>query len=89
MDREAFKRQAKVVDMMLTMHSILASRYRRRALLSLLAISTVLVALTFIDPQVLIHLAINTETARIVIGVCSTLVFSCRLSFFWSIGKDG
>lgn len=78
MDREELKQQAKVVDMMLTMHSILADRYHRRAQIldiSLVAVSTILVALTFLDPRILIHLNIQPESARILIGLCSILVF--------------
>lgn len=72
------KKQAKVVDMMLTMHSILANRYHRRAQIleiSLLAVSTVIVALTFVDPQVLTYLKISQETSRVLIGICSIVVF--------------
>jgi hypothetical protein len=64
--------------MMLTMHSILANRYRRRSQfleLSMLAISTVLVALTFVDPQVLSYFNIQADTARVLLGICSILVF--------------
>jgi hypothetical protein len=78
MQRDDLKKQAKVVDMMLTMHSILANRYHRRGQvleLSLLAVSTVLVALTFIDPQVLTYFNVSQETSRILIGICSILVF--------------
>lgn len=76
--RQDFEQQAKVVDMMLTIHSILATRYYRKSQileLSMLAISTILVALTFVDPQILSFLNIHSDTARILIGVCSVLVF--------------
>jgi hypothetical protein len=78
MQLDDLKRQAKVVDMMLTMHSILASRYQIRAQaldLSLLAVSTVLLALIFIDPQVITYINLSQETSRILIGVCSIAVF--------------
>jgi hypothetical protein len=78
MQRDELKQQAKVVDMILTMHSILADRYHRRAQIleiSLLAFSTVLVALTFVDPQVLTYLKISQETSRVLIGTCSIVVF--------------
>jgi hypothetical protein len=78
MERGELTQQAKVVDMMLTMHSILADRYRRRAQILdilLVAVSTVLVALTFLDPQILIHFKTQPESARLLIGLCSILVF--------------
>ncbi len=62
---------------MLTMHSILASRYSRRAQLlelSMLAISTVLVALTFVDPKVLIYFNIENDIARIIIGISAIII---------------
>jgi hypothetical protein len=55
MQLDDLKRQAKVVDMMLTMHSVLTSRYQigvQASDLTLLAYSTVILALTFIDPLV-------------------------------------
>jgi hypothetical protein len=78
MQLDDLRRQAKVVDMMLTMHSMLASRYQLRAQvldISLLAVSTVLLALTFIDPQVIAYINLSQETSRILIGVCSILIF--------------
>jgi hypothetical protein len=60
------------------MHSILATRYHRKAQileLSTLAVSTVLVALAFVDPQILSLLNIQPGIARVLIGVCSILVF--------------
>ncbi|MBU4231253.1 MAG: hypothetical protein KJ822_14810 [Proteobacteria bacterium] len=78
MQKDELKRQAKVIDMMLTMHSILASRYSKLSKLlelSMLAISTILVALTFIDPRVLNYFNIETEIARIIIGASAIIVF--------------
>ncbi len=78
MEPEELKQQAQVVDMMLTMHSILANRYHRRAQvldILLVAVSTILVALTFLDPQILVHINTRPESARILIGLCSILVF--------------
>jgi len=77
MQRDDLKRQAGVVDMMLTMHSILASRYKTKAQtleISLIAISILLVASTFLDPQVLSFFSTSPEKARIFIGTCSILV---------------
>ena len=78
MEREELKRQARVVDMMLTMHSILAGRYHRRAQMleiSLMTVSIVLIAMTFVDPQVLTFFSISPEKARVLVGTCSILVF--------------
>jgi hypothetical protein len=78
MHRDEMKSQAKVVDMMLTMHSILASRYRRRAQIleiSLIAVSTILLSFTFVDPLVLPYFSLTPDTARILLGVCSILIF--------------
>lgn len=78
MRREDFQRQAKVVDMMLTMHSILGSRFNRRAQileLSMLTISIVLVASTFLDPIILSYFNINNEIARLLIGACTIFIF--------------
>jgi hypothetical protein len=78
MQKDELKRQANVVDMMLTMHSILASRFNRLSQLlelSMLAISTILVTITFVDPIVINYLNIKTENARIAIGTSAILVF--------------
>lgn len=78
MSKEELKQQSKVVDMMLTMHSILANQYLRKAQIleiSMLAISTVLVASTFIDSQTLLHFSLSKENAHIIFGLCSILVF--------------
>ena len=78
MNKLELQNQSKVVDMMLTMHSILASRYKFRAQLlelSILGISIVLVATTFLDPQIISFFNINTQSTRVLIGACSILVF--------------
>ncbi len=64
--------------MMLTMHSILAARYFRKSKileLSIFAVSILLVALAFVDPKILTFFNFQIETARILIGLCSILVF--------------
>jgi hypothetical protein len=76
--RDELKRQSKVVDLMLTMHSILAGEYQRKAQaleLTLLASSIVLVSLTFVDNTVLNYFSISTEAARVIIGICSIIIF--------------
>jgi hypothetical protein len=78
MNKLELQNQSKVVDMMLTMHSILASRYKFRAQvleLSILGISIVLVATIFLDPQIISFFHTNTKSTRVLIGVCSILVF--------------
>jgi hypothetical protein len=84
MQREDFQRQAKVVDMMLTMHSILGSRFSRRAKileLFLLTFSIILVASTFLDPKLLLYINIKTEIARLIIGACSIFIFLLSMVF--------
>lgn len=78
MERADLKKQANVVDMMLTSHSILARQYQYRAKaleILLTAASTVLVALTFADTAVLTFFGMSTNTGSIVLGACSILVF--------------
>jgi hypothetical protein len=78
MHRDEIKAQAKVVDMMLTMHSILANRYLKRSQIleiSMMAVSAVLLALTFADQQVLSYFSLSSATARILIGISSIVVF--------------
>lgn len=64
--------------MMLTGHSILARQYQFKAKaleILLAAASTVLVTLTFADAGVLAFFGMSAEAGRIVLGVCSILVF--------------
>lgn len=64
--------------MMVTGHSILARHYQFRAKaleILMAAASTVLVALTFADVGVLAFFGISADAGRIVLGVCSILVF--------------
>jgi len=68
--------------MMLTMHSILRDRYYKLALsvdiLSLFA-STILCATVLLDPEILKIFRIDRQVARIVIGLCSIIVFFLSL----------
>lgn len=79
---DELKRQYRVIDMMLTAHSTLRDRNERRALsvdLFLLGSSVLLSVTVFIDPEVLDSLNLGSQTVRIVIGVCSTLIFFLSL----------
>ena len=72
------KRKLKVVDMMLTMHSILRIRFQRRAMIleiGLVSASSILLALTFIDSSALQALGIQPIEASLTISMCSVLVF--------------
>lgn len=78
MEKSEIKKQAKVIDMMITMHSILADRYARRSKIleiGMFAVSIVLISITFLDPAVLSYFFIKSETARITIGLSSILIF--------------
>jgi hypothetical protein len=69
----------RVVDMMLTMHSILRDRYQRRAAtldMAILAISVALCALTFADERVLRYFVIRPETSRDLVSATGVLLFS-------------
>lgn len=79
---DELKRQHRVIDMMLTAHSALRDKNERRALsvdLFLLGSSVLLSITVFIDPEVLDSINLGPQTARIVIGVCSTLIFFLSL----------
>jgi hypothetical protein len=65
-------------DMMLTVHSILRDKYSGRALwfdVLLFAVATTLCATTFLDPQIASFFGLGEIAARVVIGVCSIIVF--------------
>lgn len=78
MEKSEIKKQAKVIDMMVTMHSILAARYARRSQIleiGMVAVSIVLLSVAFLDPEILSYFHIKPNTARIVIGLSSILIF--------------
>jgi hypothetical protein len=78
MQYDDVRAQARVVDMMTTMHGVMADHYFTRARIveiSLLAASTVLAALTFLDTGLLSYVGIRPEDARILIGTSSISVF--------------
>lgn len=70
-------RQYRVMDQMITMHSVLRDRYRRRAVILhcvLLAVSIVLCACVFVGDEILLALRLKPDTARIGIGVAAVVV---------------
>lgn len=80
--REEAQRQYRVIDMMLSMHSILRDRYRRRAMFMsvvLLCASFVLVAGIFTSPEIMGKLRIDSEVNEAVISICSLIVFLVAL----------
>ncbi len=78
MGKSEIQKQAKVIDMLVTMHSILAARYGRRSQIldiGMIAVSIILVSVVFLDPLILSYVQINPHTSRIVIGISSILLF--------------
>jgi len=79
---DELKHHYRVVDMMLSMHSLLRDRYRRDGLIAdllLLFFSLVLNAFVFLDPSILDALRIGHDASRIVIGVSSILLLFLSL----------
>src|SRR5215216_1092157 len=77
-DDADIRRRARVVDMMLSMHSTLRDRYARWAAILDLVIfagSLVLLATVLLDPRVLGFLRISDDGARVTMGLVSTLIF--------------
>ena len=75
-------RRRRVVDMMLTAHSILRDRYAWRAAsvdVAGLAFSVVLCLLTFVDPALLRYLGASDDRARLILGLCAGVVFFVSL----------
>src|SRR5205809_2804587 len=75
-------RRRRVVDMMLTAHSILRDRYAVRATaldVAVLGLSVLLCLTTFLDPAVLRVAHVSETTAHITLGVSSAAVFFLAL----------
>lgn len=75
---EELEKTSKVADMLCSGHSHLRDRYLNRALildLSIIGVSTWLVALSFVDPAMNILLTPFALDSRIWIGVLGTIVF--------------
>ncbi len=76
------KRLTRVIDTMLTSHSILQERYKRRACILdvvLLIASVLLLVAAFADPEILKELKISPESAIIMERVSSVVVFIVAL----------
>src|SRR4051794_2618300 len=76
--REEVATRARVADQMLSAHARLRDKYARRAaLLDVvnLGVSTVLCAVTFVDPQLITAVDLREQTGRILIGALATIVF--------------
>lgn len=72
------ERRRRVVDMMLSMHSVLRDRYKRYAAaldIAILAGSTVLASTTLLDPHLLSYLHVSGDSARVVLGATSVAMF--------------
>jgi hypothetical protein len=81
-ERDLVAKKLKVVDMMLTAHSVLAQRnaWRSEMLdLLLIALSILLCLTALLDPSVLQTLSLGPEPARIALAVLSSLVFFLSL----------
>src|SRR2546421_11933803 len=75
-------RRRRVVDMMLTAHSILRDRYSVRATaldVAVLGLSVLLCLTTFLDPAVLRAAHISESTAHVTLGISSAAVFFLAL----------
>ena len=82
MSKKELEHHYRVIDMMLTAHSILCDRYSRRALITdllLLSLSIVLCALVFADPDRFKSLNIGPKDAQNIIGACSVAIFLLSL----------
>jgi len=75
---EEVKRQLRVLDQMLSMHSALRDRYARREKLLTLGImgcSVILCTVTFLPDDALTFVGISTSAKRFVIGGFASIVF--------------
>lgn len=76
------KRLNRTIDMMLTMHSVLRDRYKRKALIVdiiLLIASSLLLFASIIDPNLLSRLGLPTQDLSIFLKVCSVVIFLSSL----------
>ena len=76
------RRRYRVTDMLITMHSLLHEKFGRRALIVdgiIFFSSVVLVALAFMDPDLLEWLPGSTESSRITIGSIAVVTFFMSL----------
>lgn len=85
MGEKETKRQYRVIDQMISMHSMLRDRYHRRALIlscGLLAFSAILVACVFIGEDTLNILHLSPSLAKLCIGGSSVFLFILSLIEF-------
>ena len=78
MEKQTFIDNTQVIDMMITMHSILAHKYNTRSKMidiSMFGVSILLVASTFFDPNILVDLKIDESSSKIIIGSSSIFIF--------------
>lgn len=77
---EEFNRQKKVIDMMITSHSVLRDRYLFLTAFfenALLVISAILNSFVFIDEAYILKMtSISTDAQKMIIGITSILVFA-------------
>ena len=79
------KNHIRVVDMMLTSHSVLRDRNSRKALIVdiiILGASIILVAMVFADNRILEPLGIKLDVSEYLVGIASLLVFFFSLLSF-------
>ncbi len=82
MSLNELKHHYKVIDMMLTAHCKLRDINSRKAMLidlMLLGSSIVLCVMVFFDSGILIQLQIDPRVVRLIIGICSVVVFFISL----------
>lgn len=76
------ERRRRVIDQMITAHSVLRDRYKRRAFIlsiSLLAAAVVLNACVFVRDDVLTNFGLDPKRANIVLGMASAVTFLISL----------
>jgi hypothetical protein len=83
--KEENERQYRVVDQMLTMHSLLRDRMERRAFwlnTALIASSLFLTVFTFVGDNVLSALNLDPALTRFVLGLIAVFVLICSITEF-------
>lgn len=71
-------KESKIIDMMLTAHSHIrdTNSFRATAMDIFLFISSIILnATVFLDPSILAYLGVNSEKARLIIGLSSIIIF--------------
>jgi hypothetical protein len=81
---DELKRQKKVLNMMITMHSILRDRYKRYDLIAniLLLVSAVMInTLVFASDELFSFLSWNPSKSKIAIGIFSSITFTLSIVY--------